>query len=426
MESAMTHVTDRSLLLIAVAMTATLSFAAPEVHAGKPVRDGSEQNGKALGKLKQASRNSSPNIAGDPPTSTVEGSYYEFLPTANDPDGDTLLFSIVNQPAWISFDPGTGAIYGTPGPGQTGLFPAITISVSDGLHEASLSAFDISVEVLPGTENSPPALSGNPVTRVNAGEFYEFTPDSSDADGDALQFSITNRPTWALFDRDSGLMSGVPTADDVGVQTAVQISVSDGQDTVSLPAFDLEVVAQSVPENAPPTIAGDPPGSVVAGEFYGFTPQATDPDNDALIFSGNNIPGWATLDTGTGALYGSPGQNDVGQYENIAIDVSDGQTNASLPSFSIVVAEGSLDPVTIYWQPPTTNSDGSTLLDLAGFRIYGGDQPDNLELIADLDNPGITNYVIEGLTPTTWYFAVSAYNDGAVESDTSELASLTP
>ena len=57
----------------------------------------------------------------------------------------------------------------------------------------------------PGAVNNAPKISGTPGTVVLQDEFYEFLPQASDADGDALEFSISRKPAWAKFDPTSGL-----------------------------------------------------------------------------------------------------------------------------------------------------------------------------------------------------------------------------
>ena len=60
-------------------------------------------------------QNNPPEISGTPSTSVAEGVGYHFTPTASDPDGDNLSFSILNQPTWASFSASTGTLSGTPG-----------------------------------------------------------------------------------------------------------------------------------------------------------------------------------------------------------------------------------------------------------------------------------------------------------------------
>ena len=91
------------------------------------------------------------------------------------------------------------------------------------------------------TQNSAPVISGTPATAVVTGDMYSFTPSATDADGDALSFSISNKPSWATFQASTGKLSGQPMLGDEGTYADVIISVSDGEATTSLPAFSIEV-----------------------------------------------------------------------------------------------------------------------------------------------------------------------------------------
>jgi len=75
--------------------------------------------------------------------------------------------------------------------------------------------------------------------------------------------------------------------------------------------------------------------------------------------------------------------------------------------------------------PPTQNTDGSTLTDLAGFEVLYGRSPDNLDQKVTLTNAGLSSYMVENLTTGTWYFTVVALNSAGVSSPLSNLASKT-
>jgi len=79
-----------------------------------------------------------------------------------------------------------------------------------------------------------PLISGSPETTVVAGTKYSFQPGASDSDGDALTFSVKNLPAWATFDTSSGLVSGTPSASDVGSYPSITITVADGNATAQL------------------------------------------------------------------------------------------------------------------------------------------------------------------------------------------------
>ena len=91
------------------------------------------------------SANQAPSISGvASPTATV-GQAYSFQPTASDPEGKKLTFSINGKPGWASFDASTGRLSGTPGASDAGTSSNIVISVSDGTNTVSLAAFVLTV-----------------------------------------------------------------------------------------------------------------------------------------------------------------------------------------------------------------------------------------------------------------------------------------
>jgi hypothetical protein len=176
--------------------------------------------------------------------------------------------------------------------------------------------------------------------------------------------------------------------------------------------------------NSAPSISGNPPSQVMAGSPFSFTPTATDPDGDALTFSASNLPVWASIDANSGIVSGTPGQGDVGTYTNIRITVSDGTVSVSTPALSIEVVVLGTGSALLSWVAPSQNSDGSPLLDLDGYRVYWGPAPGSY-INSETMDAGVTNYLVEGLTPGTWYFAATAVNSLAIESSFSNVASKT-
>src|SRR5205823_5611823 len=177
------------------------------------------------------------------------------------------------------------------------------------------------------------------------------------------------------------------------------------------------------PTNSAPTISGNPSGSVLQGTAYVFAPTASDANGDPLTFTIAGRPSWATFDASSGRLSGTPSGADVGTYSNIRIAVSDGSASTNLAAFAIQVVGTATGSATLNWQPPTANTDGSPLSDLAGYRVYWGITQGNYSSSTALSNPGLTSYVIEQLTPATWYFVVTAVNSSGVESNYSNVVS---
>jgi hypothetical protein len=77
------------------------------------------------------------------------------------------------------------------------------------------------------------------------------------------------------------------------------------------------------------------------------------------------------------------------------------------------------------WEAPTTNTNGSALMDLSGYRIYYGPSADELSESVQISNVGIQTYVIEDLQPGTWYFAIRATTSAGTESALSDVVAMT-
>ena len=114
--------------------------------------------------------------------------------------------------------------------------------------------------------------------------------------------------------------------------------------------------------NNPPTIAGVPPASVVAGTIYSFQPNAADADGNLLTFGIVNLPPWASFSASSGLLSGTPQSGNVGTFSSIVISVSDGTATTALAAFSIsVTASGTGNrPPTISGSPATTIGAGAS------------------------------------------------------------------
>jgi len=246
-------------------------------------------------------------------------------------------------------------------------------------------------------------------------------PDTTGVCATTTPAMVADWSSWATFDTGTGTLSGTPSAATAGKYSNIVISVSDGKAAASLAPFAIDVTAT----NRPPAISGSPGTTATVGQPYSFTPTASDPDGQKLTFSIVNKPAWATFDTVSGRLYGTPADVGAGTYSSIQISASDGQYSAVLPAFSIAVQKSSNGTATLSWVPPTTNVDGTPVTNLAGYRIAYGQYASNLTQSLEVPSAAVTSAVIENLTTGTWYFAVKAYTTNGIESDLSNLAQKT-
>jgi hypothetical protein len=83
--------------------------------------------------------------------------------------------------------------------------------------------------------------------------------------------------------------------------------------------------------------------------------------------------------------------------------------------------------VTLSWSPPTHNSDGSSITNLAGYTLHYGTASQDYTGSIEITSPTQTSYVLSdnGFPPGTYYFAISAYNAQQVSSSLSSEVSVT-
>jgi hypothetical protein len=83
------------------------------------------------------------------------------------------------------------------------------------------------------------------------------------------------------------------------------------------------------------------------------------------------------------------------------------------------------ETVTLSWAAPTENTDGTVLTDLAGYSIYYGTSAATMTNMISIDSIGMLTYVVNDLSPGTWYFAVVAVSASGMESSPSKIVEQT-
>jgi hypothetical protein len=175
-----------------------------------------------------------PVISGTPPSSVTAGNTYKFQPTAKDPGGKTLSFSVQNKPSWASFSIASGLIDGTPTVSQRGSYNNIIISASNGQYSSALPAFGVTVTattngaatldwVLPSTDTKGDKLTDLAGVRI----YYGTSPANlaqmvQVASATATSTTIANLAagTW-YFGSVAYTTAGVTSAMSAIVNTAI-------------------------------------------------------------------------------------------------------------------------------------------------------------------------------------------------------------
>ena len=173
-------------------------------------------------------------------------------------------------------------------------------------------------------------------------------------------------------------------------------------------------------------ISGFPTTEIPQSFMYRFVPNVESVDTtQALQFSIENKPEWASFDPATGSLEGTPRPEHVGTYERIEITVRNGDSAARLDPFDVSVTHRGNGVAVVSWTKPTTNADGTPLRDLSGFKIYYGENPNQYTRVIDIPDPSLSSFAVEGLPPGIYYFVTTAYDVDGAESDYSNVASKT-
>ena len=105
----------------------------------------------------------------------------------------------------------------------------------------------------------------------------------------------------------------------------------------------------------------------------------------------------------------------------LAITGCDGSSYGGSGDGGLSHSDSTSQTAIVSWTPPVQRTDGSSLNDLAGYRVYYGKALNSLTRIIDIRNPGQTSQFIDNLDSGTWYFAVTAYTQDGLESEMSNL-----
>jgi len=117
---------------------------------------------------------------------------------------DVVTFSADNLPSWVSIDPVTGVISGTAPNTTTDINEHVTVYVSDGVNTVSYGP--VSIQVI----YTALSIAGTPPENIEAYQFYSFTPEVLGQGVGTVSFTVINKPDWAIFDSETGRLSGTP------------------------------------------------------------------------------------------------------------------------------------------------------------------------------------------------------------------------
>ncbi|WP_331345228.1 retention module-containing protein [Cellvibrio sp. UBA7661] len=268
--------------------------------------------------------------------------------SANDPDGDTLSYSITGSPTsgTVVLNPATGTFTYTPNSGYTGS-DSFTVTISDGNGGTTTSLVSIGVAPVNG---APTASNLNLTTDENVP--VNGAISANDPDGDTLSYSITGSPTsgTVVLNPATGTFTYTPNSGYTGGDSfVVTINDGNGGTTTSTVTIGVNPV---VPVNQAPVAVDDvftvaEGGTLTVTAANKITLNDTDADGDSLtaILVSGPTNGSLTLNADGTFTYVHNGSETT--TDSFTYKVNDGTVDGSVATVTINVTPENDPPVAV-------------------------------------------------------------------------------
>jgi RHS repeat-associated protein len=292
--------------------------------------------------------NQAPVFTSTPPAVADPGQLYSDAVTATDAENDPLSFDLPLRPAGMAIQPTTGLLTWLPGAAQVGLHDVI-VRIRDGNDAVTLQHFQVTVR----GPNVPPVVVSTPPPQAVQGFPFEYRVQAQDTGGDQLTYHLDG-PAGATIDANTGVLSWVPTAAQVGTQS-LSVTVVDDRGGATTQTFTVQVAASAA--NDPPQILSTPRTTIALGGHYAYQVQAIDPDADPLTYHLDTAPAGMTIDA-AGLVTWQPAVAEFGANP-VVLRVDDGRGGSASQTFMVnVVTQLSDRPPAIVTTPPLTATVG--------------------------------------------------------------------
>jgi hypothetical protein len=183
------------------------------------------------------------------------------------------------------------------------------------------------------TTNNPPVITTVALPNAVVGTAYTTTVGATDADGDALTFSLLSGPTDMVISEAGAISGWTPAA--VGTED-VTVAVTDGTDAVTA---DYTITVEVAPiVNTAPVITAIADQETTLGETFTYAVVATDAEGGTLSYSLATSPLLMEIEATTGVITWNPEfATQLGPH-SVAVEVSDGELVAT-EDFVLTVVE---------------------------------------------------------------------------------------
>ncbi|MEO1034861.1 MAG: Ig-like domain-containing protein [Pseudomonadota bacterium] len=184
--------------------------------------------------------NMAPMFTSTPPTAATAGVAFVYDAVASDPDGDSITYALIANPAGMTTDAQTGRIEWTPTMG--GDF-GVSVTATDPAGEFDTQTFTVSV-----AGNSAPEFTQLPLERASQNALYRSEGAVFDADGDLVTVELVSGPTGAVLNPLGGNRFEVVwlTAGSVGATESLELRATDINGAITDATVTLTITAEVV------------------------------------------------------------------------------------------------------------------------------------------------------------------------------------
>jgi hypothetical protein len=319
------------------------------------VNDGTASSTAATVSITVVAANDSP-IANANSVTVPEDTAKSITLTGSDPDGDTLSFAMVDSPTKGTLSGTAPNLNYTPGTNYQGA-DNFTFRVSDG----TTNSAKVTVAITVTPVNDSPVASAQSVTTLEDTS-KSVTLSATDADGDAMTYTIVTPPGHGTLTGSGATRSYTPAANYNGLDS-FWFKAGDA-------TSDSAVTGVSITVNA----ANDAPAanalaiSTEKNTAASITLTGSDLDGDPLTFAVVTQPTKGLLGGTPPNLTYTPNNNVTGS-DSFTYRVSDGATNSVAAAVNITIAPGPNTAPAAIAQSISTAEDTATPVTLTGSDV---------------------------------------------------------
>jgi len=272
-------------------------------------------------------KNFYPEILTMPETIVYEDQLYSYTVYATDFDGDAVRYSLASSPEDMIIDSISGLIEWTPLDKDADSTFSIVLYAEDG--STGIDSQKYSLRVI--EVNASPQVMEPPDSIVYLGQTYSYQMVVQDEENDPFTFQPVSYPYHPakMNISQSGLITWTPVL--TGTYY-VSMKIRDDRGGNTDYSFNIHVLEY----NDPPQFSSIADTVIYEDVPFQKNVTAADTDNDVLTYSLTESPSDMTINSSSGLLNWTPGNEDAGIHP-VTVTVSDGRGGTDTVQFVITV-----------------------------------------------------------------------------------------